>query len=59
MESEPKTTKQTVVLGCDTLIALKTLAVKTGKTQGEIMTAAIEHYLRQHHATSETSKGGK
>lgn len=46
--TQQRTTKQTVTLTCDTLIALKTLAVKTGKTQGEIMTAAIEQYLRQH-----------
>jgi predicted DNA-binding protein len=42
------TTKQTVTLTIETLIALKTLAVRTGKTQGEIMTTAIEQYLRQH-----------
>lgn len=48
MPTKPKTTKQTVTLSVETLIALKTLSVKTGKTQGEIMTAAIEQYLKQH-----------
>lgn len=44
---KPKTTKQTVCLGTDVLIALKTLAVQTGKTQDEVMRAAIESYLMQ------------
>jgi predicted DNA-binding protein len=50
--TKPKTTKQTVILSFETLIALKTLSVKTSKTQGEIMTAAIEQYLRQHGSTT-------
>jgi len=54
MATKTKITKQTVALDVTTLIELKTMAVRTGKTQGEIMTAAIEQYLRQH--GSSTSK---
>jgi hypothetical protein len=42
-----KITKQTVMRSNDVLIALKTLAVQTGKTQDEVMRAAIESYLMQ------------
>lgn len=44
---ETKMTRQTVQITTDTLIALKTLSVISGKTQDEIMRTAIEEYLRQ------------
>jgi predicted DNA-binding protein len=50
MLKKSEMTKQTVTLNHETLILLKTLAVRTGKTQGEIMTAAIEEYLKQHNS---------
>lgn len=52
MPTKPKTTKQTVTLSFETLIALKTHSVKSGKTQDEIMRAAIEQYLKQHGGTT-------